>query len=177
MAVMMCGLNLFSVVFSEEKANKLLLAQLLSPASLLEIIISKVILYTAVCSLQEVILLSLYRPWLLLTGGFWAIVFLGSLSYMSVASLIVMFSRKGSTANILTMGYVLLIGLVVLLSQDLPLFAQVKRLLPEMYIFSSMANLFDGRSIGGNIYSFAASASVLFGVSLICARFRGLKAA
>lgn len=175
-AIMMCGLNLFSVVLSEEKANKLLLVQLLSPAGLTDLILAKMAFNMLICALLECIVLCTYRPGLLMNLYFWTVVILGITAYMSVASIIVMISKKPSTANILTMGYVLLIGMVILLAQDLSLFGTVKELLPEMYLFTSLAHLFDGRLEVPMLDRFAYSSGFLFLSALTLAHFRGIRA-
>ena len=103
LCIMVVSFNMFGILFSEEKAGRAFLAQLLSPAGIGRILLAKMIFFLVLSLglLASVVLI--YRPATLLRPPFWLLSAAASVSYMSLSALFVTHTRKQSTATLLTL--------------------------------------------------------------------------
>lgn len=146
-AITVVSFNLFTIMFSEEKAGRTLLAQLLSPAGATSVLVAKFTLYLALTQALVGTVARIAFPQATDGSSLWLIAGIGSVAYMSLATLVVALSDRQSTASLLSLGYLFLVGIVNLLSQELELFARVREELPETYLFRFLARIYGGNEV------------------------------
>ena len=176
-SILIVSFNLFAMLFAEEKHSKLLLAQLLSPASPLELIAGKSCFYLLL-SIASASLVGLsYNPWAVSQPFFWITVSLGSICYMSIATIIVCYSKTQSSAGLISLGYLFVLGIVLLLSKDIWTFALIRSYLPETFLFELISKSFFGHPISyadTEFLSLAFIALLLFCLSFALFKRKGL---
>lgn len=144
MSLLVISFNLFSMMFAEEKGSKTLLAQMISPATSGDIVRAKFAFFLGLNLLVAAMVAAIHAPAALSNPLYWTTMGMGSLTYMSIALLIVAYTQRQSSASLLSLGYLFFLGIVVLLSKQLSVFAAIQRNLPESYLFRFISKIFAG---------------------------------
>jgi hypothetical protein len=121
----------------------------------------------------------MYRPFALLLPELWVLTVAASFSYMSIAGVFVVMTRKESSSTLLTLGYMFFVGIVVLLSRELSFFALIRERLPETYLFSFVSRIFEGDRIGllePEVLRYLSAVAAIVAIGHIVTLLRGIKA-
>lgn len=176
MTLMIVGLNFFSILFSEEKASRVLLPQLLSPASFPLLFLSKYVMSLFLVAAILCIILIPYRATALLNPLFWGVILAGTITYMCIALPFILRARAQSTANVVSLAYAFVISIVFFLARDITFFAHIEKALPEYYIFEFIGFSLTGETpAGSDVPVFAAVSAIICFCSLLFARIRGIR--
>ncbi|MBZ0252976.1 MAG: ABC transporter permease [Candidatus Methylomirabilis sp.] len=147
LSLLVISFNLFSMMFAEEKSSKTLLAQMISPATAGDVVRAKFVFFMTLNLGVAAMVAAIHAPAALRNPLYWTTMALGSVTYMSLALLIVAYTQKQSSASLLSLGYLFFLGIVVLLSGQLSVFATIQRNLPETYLFKFIATIFAGKPL------------------------------
>jgi hypothetical protein len=126
-SMMATGLVVFALCFfcvyllpaltCEERERGILLAQMLSPASALELLAAKFLFYPAMGIALAAVLAGIYKPPVLLSPFFWTCVLATSIAYLGVGLSIASIARTQRMASMGAMCYMLTIALLLFVTQ------------------------------------------------------------
>ncbi len=160
-SIFLHSFQLFLTTTSEERDRKQLLALLLTPASASNVILAKSLFYITLSVVVSAVVQGCYQPALLIEPFFWMTVTLTAVGYVSIATIILLFVRRHSTINSIPMVYLLLMGIVIVLSEALPVFKLLRLGLLEHFLLNQVRMLADGT------YPLAERLLVQFGQVLV----------
>jgi hypothetical protein len=103
----------------EERERGILLAQALSPASPLEILVSKFLFYAVIGIGLSAILAGIYRPGVLIERFFWLALISWSLGALSIGLTIATLAGTQRLASVGAMCYLLMVALFITISQQM----------------------------------------------------------
>lgn len=144
-AFYLMSFNLYITSTGEEREKKALLALMLTPATPGEIIGAKVIFYSMASLLIAVLVVAVYKPPLLLDPKLWLIIFLGSVCYIAIGTVILCFVRRQTTINSVSMIYLIFTALVMFMAVFLLPFYVLKHALIENYVFRQLVEVVSGK--------------------------------
>jgi ABC-type transport system involved in multi-copper enzyme maturation permease subunit len=143
---MMGALLLFFVLFftcchmlvsvaSQERERGTLLALALSPARLSELLAAKILFHLAVALVVTTLTVCVLRPRTLLEPVYWGTLVCGALGFIAIGLCVSSLARTQATAGLITLSYMLGVGLVFYLGQEYTAFEGLQRALIETYFF------------------------------------------
>lgn len=130
--------NLYITSTGEEREKRVLLGLLLSPAKAQEVIAAKAIFYALASLLVGLAIVAMYQPQLLANPLLWSTLLLGALGYVAIGTVVVSVVRRQTTINVVSTLYLVSTGIVILLSQFLPLFVVLRVVLMEDYLYRQL---------------------------------------
>ena len=131
-------LNLYVTSTAEEREKKSLLALMLSPARPIEVIGAKVIFYSLSSLFVATGVVAFFDPTLLAQPLLWTTILAGSISYVSIGTVILCIVRRQSTINTVSMMYLLVTALVMAVSVFLLPFMVLRFMMIENYLFHQL---------------------------------------
>lgn len=137
-AFYLLSFNLYITSTAEEREKKSLLALMLSPARPIEVIGAKVIFYSLSSLLVATGVVALFDPTLLLQPMLWSTILAGSISYVSIGTVVLCIIRRQSTINTVSMMYLLVTALIMAVSVFLIPFMVLRFLMIENYLFHQL---------------------------------------
>lgn len=137
-AFYLLSFNLYITSTAEEREKKSLLALMLTPARPLEIIGAKVIFYSLGSLLVAAGVIALFDPSLLALPLLWTTIFSGSVSYISIGTVVLCLVKRQSTINTVSMMYLLVTSLIMAVSVFLIPFMILRFLMIENYLFHQL---------------------------------------
>jgi ABC-type Na+ efflux pump permease subunit len=143
-ALYLLSFNLYITSTGEEREKRVMLGLLLSPATPAEVIAAKAIFYGAASLLLGLTVAGMYQPRLVARPILWSTVFLGSLSYVCIGTVLVSLIRRQTTISTVSMLYLIGTSIVMFLAQQLPLFDVARHLLVEDYLYRQMHQIIAG---------------------------------
>lgn len=120
---------------SQERERGTLLAIALSPATLVEMLAAKVLFHLSLGLSLSTITVAVLRASTLLEPLFWLSMFFGAFGFISIGICVSALARTQATAGLITLSYMLGVGLVFYLSQEFSAFVVLQRSLLESYFF------------------------------------------
>ncbi len=138
-ALYFMAFNIFMTSTGEEREKRILLALLLTPARPVEIVAAKGIFYAAGSLLVATAIVAMYHPSYLATTAFWPTVILGSLCYLSIATVFLSIVRRQTTITMISMLYLISTLIIMILGEPyaLPMpFYFLRGMLVEHYLHS-----------------------------------------
>ncbi|MEO1696552.1 MAG: hypothetical protein AAFU73_04595 [Planctomycetota bacterium] len=126
-----CGL-LVSLT-AQERERGALRALLLTPATFLEFVLSKIVVHVGMALTASAVVMGALQPAVLGSLLFWSTMLALSLGYFSIGLLIASFAKDQAAPNLLSFGYLMLIGALNLLSYRFEAFRLVSGLTFERY--------------------------------------------
>ncbi len=148
---------------SQEREQGTLLALALTPASMLDMLLAKVSFYLALALITSAMVIAALKPAALAQPVLWMALGGGGLAYIGLGLSIAALFRTQATAGLMTLSYMLVVGVVFYLSQKYPAFAQLEKLLGERYVFS-LVYVAMQRSLG---WMFPQALLWLFGIAAV----------
>ena len=130
---------------SQEKERGTLHALALSPAKPRELLIAKLAFHLLLTLVFCALIAALLRPAALANPGFWVVLSLTAIGFMSVGVLVTSLAGSQSTASMFSFLYVMGIGTVTFLSTQFSAFAWVRSLTFEAYAMGLMHQALDER--------------------------------
>lgn len=130
--------NFFITSTGEEREKRVLLGLLLSPANPQEVIAAKAIFYALASLVVGLAIVAMYYPPLLANPLLWSTLLLGSLGYVAIGTVVISIVRRQTTINIISTLYLVSTGIIILLSQFLPLFVVLRVILLEDYLYRQL---------------------------------------
>lgn len=137
-AFYLLSFNLYITSTAEEREKKSLLALMLSPARPIEVIGAKVIFYSLSSLFVAVGVVALFDPTLLAQPLLWSTILAGSISYVSIGTVVLCIVRRQSTINTVSMMYLLVTALVMAVSVFLVPFMVLRFMMIENYLFHQL---------------------------------------
>jgi ABC-2 family transporter protein len=137
-AFYLLSFNLYITSTAEEREKKSLLALMLSPARPIEVIGAKVIFYSLSSLLVATGVVAFFDPTLLAQPLLWTTILAGSISYVSIGTVILCIVRRQSTINTVSMMYLLVTALVMAASVFLIPFMVLRFMMIENYLFHQL---------------------------------------
>jgi ABC-type transport system involved in multi-copper enzyme maturation permease subunit len=120
---------------SQDRERGTLLALALTPATPREILLAKFAFHLAISLLMTGVVLAILVPAALLRPWMWAVAAANSVGLMSVGTMLTALTRSQTTASLLTLCYMLSLGVVFYLSTKFSAFLLIQRLMFERYGF------------------------------------------
>ncbi len=139
-AVYLLCFHLNIVVTSEERERRTLLAQMLSPMTVVDVLVAKVCFYVPATLALAAIVLGTNFPDALTHPYFWIAMVSACVGYLSIGLIICSLTRSQSAAGLAALTYFVLIGVIVYLSSIMPVFSVLKGLLLDYYLMQSIHN-------------------------------------
>jgi ABC-type transport system involved in cytochrome c biogenesis permease component len=121
---------------SQERERGTLLALALTPARLREIFCAKVMFHLMLALGLSGVVTSVLRPGALLQPVHWATLFVAALGYIAVGLSISSLVRTQATAGLLTLSYMLFVGVLFYLAQEYSAVSFVQQFTFEQYFFA-----------------------------------------
>lgn len=140
-AFYLLSFNLYITSTAEEREKKSLLALMLTPARPVEVIGAKVIFYSLSSLAVATGVIALFDPTLLMQPLLWTTILAGSISYVSIGTVVLCMVRRQSTINTVSMMYLLVTALVMAVSVFLIPFMVLRFLMIENYLFHQLEML------------------------------------
>lgn len=137
-AFYLLSFNLYITSTAEEREKKSLLALMLSPARPIEVIGAKVIFYSLSSLIVATGVVALFDPTLLAKPLLWSTILAGSISYVSIGTVVLCMVRRQSTINTVSMMYLLVTALVMAVSVFLVPFMVLRFMMIENYLFHQL---------------------------------------
>lgn len=137
-AFYLLSFNLYITSTAEEREKKSLLALMLSPARPIEVIGAKVIFYSLSSLFVATGVVALFDPTLLAKPLLWSTILAGSISYVSIGTVVLCIVRRQSTINTVSMMYLLVTALVMAVSVFLVPFMILRFMMIENYLFHQL---------------------------------------
>lgn len=126
---------LFVSFTGQEKEQGILQAVALSPARLSEIILAKFSFHVFLALAYSGFIVLMVNNEALVVPGFWISSLLTCLGLIAIGTIIVALARTQAVAGLMTFGYILLNGLVIILSKQFDTFMAIQSLMFEYYSF------------------------------------------
>lgn len=120
---------------SQDRERGTLMALVLSPATLAEILISKALFHLSLSVMGSVLIVSILQPAALLRPLFWLVILTTSVGLMCVGTSISTLTKSQSAAGLLALCYMLAGALLFYLASQFTAFAFLKKLTFESYSF------------------------------------------
>jgi len=120
---------------AQDRERGTLMALVLSPAKMSEILISKYVFHLVLSVLGSVLIISILEPAALLRPLFWLVVLTTSVGMMCVGTCISTLTKSQSAAGLLALCYMLAGAVLFYLASRFSAFAFIKRLTFESYSF------------------------------------------
>jgi ABC-2 family transporter protein len=152
-ALYLLSFNLYITSTGEEREKRQMLGLLLSPATPAEVIAAKAIFYGVFSLGVSLAVAGMYQPRLLLRPLLWSTVFLGSLSYVAIGTVIVSVIRRQTTINTVSMLYLISTSIAMILAPYLPVFVGIKFLMIEDYLYRQMHQIVSDQAPWWRIYN------------------------
>lgn len=140
-AIFIHAFQLYLTSTAEERDKRQMLAVLLSPARPAEVVLAKALFYVAISLVVAAGVMGMYAPRVLFEPVFWSTVTLSAVGYVSLATLALVFVHKLNNVNALPMLYLLGMGIVMVLSTFIGVFAVLRRFLLEHYLIQQLHEL------------------------------------
>jgi hypothetical protein len=147
-AFYLLSFNIYITSTAEEREKRALLAVMLTPARPLEVILAKVLFYAMLSVFVSMSVVAMYKPYLLLNGLLWLSIFVGSVAYVAIGTVVLCLVRRQTTINTVSMMYLVLTTVIMLLGVFLPVFTLLRFVMVENYLFRQLEQL-----IGEQTYS------------------------
>lgn len=137
-AFYLLSFNLYITSTAEEREKKALLALMLTPARPIEVIGAKVIFYSISSLAVAIGVVALFDPSLLGLPLLWTTILSGSISYVSIGTVVLCLVRRQSTINTVSMMYLLVTALIMAVSVFLIPFMLLRFMMIENYLFHQL---------------------------------------
>jgi ABC-type transport system involved in cytochrome c biogenesis permease component len=121
---------------SQERERGTLLALALTPARLRELFCAKVMFHLLLALVLSAVVTCVLRPGALLQPVHWATLVVAALGYIAVGVAISSLVRTQATAGLLTLSYMLFVGVMFYLAQEYTAVSFAQRLMFEQYFFT-----------------------------------------
>lgn len=129
---------LFVSFTAQDRERGTLLALALTPATTREILLAKFVFHLAISLLMTAVILSILVPAALPRPWLWIVIAANSIGLMSIGTVITTLTRSQTAAGLLTLCYMMSLGVVFYLSTKFSAFLLVQRLMFERYGFPLM---------------------------------------
>lgn len=120
---------------SQDRERGTLMALVLSPAKMSEILIAKFLFHTALSVMGSVLIISILQPAALVRPLFWMVLVITSIGLMCVGTCISTLTKTQSAAGLLALCYMLAGAVLFYLASRFTAFAFLKKLTFESYSF------------------------------------------
>lgn len=131
-----CCCHLLVSFTSQDRERGTLMALVLSPAKMSEILIAKFLFHTALSVVGSVLIISILQPVALARPLFWLVLVTTSVGMMCVGTCISTLTKTQAAAGLLALCYMLAGAVLFYLASRFTAFAFLKRLAFESYSFS-----------------------------------------
>lgn len=127
--------SLYVTSMSEERERRVLLAILMTPATPGLVVAAKLVFHLALSMASVGAVAAAYKPELLADPFLWWTVFLGSVSYLSIATVLFCVVQRYATLNSVPMLYLVVTSVINLLADPFPPMRLVQAFLTDAYVF------------------------------------------
>ena len=143
-AVYLICFHLHVLVTSEERERRTLLAQMLTPLTVKDLLVAKVCFHVPVTLGLAAIILAANCPAALTRPTFWIAMVAGCIGYLSIGLVICSVTRSQSAAGLTALSYLMLVGVAIYLGATIPLFALLRTCLLDYHLIQLIhASLMD----------------------------------
>lgn len=143
-ALYLPSFSLYVATTGDEREKRLLLALLLTPATVANVVAAKAIFYVGVSVSLASAVVAVYEPTRLLNPLLWSTVLFGALAYFAMGTLVIGLLRRQATLSTASMLYLIGTSSIMILSGFLPLFGVLRHLLVEDYLYRQMHQILSG---------------------------------
>ena len=128
---------------AHERERGIAQALALTPAGPTMALFAKLIFHLTLGAGACAVMLAVLAPWMLVSPVAWAILLTTALGLLSVAALVVSFTRTQTAASLVGFSYLMGVGAVFALSGSFPAFGYVRALMFEHHALAALAALFE----------------------------------
>lgn len=148
--------SLYVTSMSEERERRVLLAILMTPATPALVVAAKLVFHLALSMASVAAVAAAYKRELLFDPILWWTVFLGSVSYLSVATVLFCVVQRYATLNSVPMLYLVIASVINLMAGLFPPMLLVQAFLTDAYLyrlFQAVCSAANQQHVEGNLLS------------------------
>lgn len=133
-AVYLICFHLHILITGEERERRTLLAQMLTPMSVTDVLVAKVCFHVPAAMVLVSIILVSNAPIALSRPTFWVALASACIGYLSIGLIICSVTRSQSAAGLTALAYLMLVGITIYLGQTMVVFALLRAAMIDYHL-------------------------------------------